>query len=1056
MFCRYYVCPAPLRASPTRHWLPRIVYWVAAMAAGAQATGARWGAEVWRFPSQGTIRFAPAVGPDGRIVFSSEKTLFVYSSTGTKLWEATLAEGEVASSPMIAPNGRVYLASNRRTGPSLVLHNGQLTCWNADGTLGWSFDLDVPVSATPAVDAEGNVYIPTWNDAPNARPASTGIYRLTLKGEPIWFCPIGAGVSGSPAVQPDGAVFCAGRDGLGYAISPDGSVRWKYPLQHGWSSGPIIVEDGLILFESSNGLVALNQDGSEHWQYRSSAGPATAVAVSADGTLIVATRDARTVALDLTGKVRWERSIAISSGAALTNWRLVVRSGFGVHEIDGSRFDRQFALRSELATEPVVSRDGIVFFGGADGYLYGLEGESSLAETVWPLAGANLENQHRSNVSLARPGRPTDLFASQGTLLISVELGWSSVPRAQYYEIWRSTNALFSSAVRIRANFTGAASYQDRSAEPEIPYTYWLQAFNSAGGSEISPSNIGFRAAAAPGDLMEVWNFNLGPGSSAATAPDGTIYFGAGRRQIGSVELPSSYLAAFNADGSARWETAIDAPVVGSPAVREDGVVCFATSNGKIYALNADGTVRWSYFAPAAIRAPIAVTKSKGVIFGTINDRSLYALDRNGLLEWRLRVGGDIVNAPVVGADGAIYFYSDDYNLYALNPDGSSRWTLNSRLLGLSYGSALAIGSDGTIYWGSGRGTVVALNMDGAVRWTAPIGASLIGAPVVGPEEVIYVGSAEGVLCAINPDGTLKWKVTAPAVVSAPAIAADGTSVWSGRDGIVFALDSTGAVRWQREINRPCSTPVLIAPNGRIYAVADSGGVWTFFGNSPPASSAWPMAGGNTSRTGRSESQLSTPTRSSNIRASLGTFHDKVELAWASIPGAYAYQIWRATNGEPASASLLASNVTTRTDFIDRTAATGVLYYYWITASNIVPVSDWGAPVQGWRREARPGELIAEYFGRRNLYSFAITADGDLLLANAGKLTALSDELKVKWERPLSNAVNQISIGPSGQIIAQSYPGKLHSFHPDGTPQWELMITNVEYLGAVAIDIDCR
>lgn len=70
------------------------------------------------------------------------------------------------------------------------------------------------------------------------------------------------------------------------------------------------------------------------------------------------------------------------------------------------------------------------------------------------------------------------------------------------------------------------------------------------------------------------------------------------------------------------------------------------------------------------------------------------------------------------------------------------------------------------------------------------------------------------------------------------------------------------------------------------------------------------------------------------LTASDGAFTDRVRLAWSAAPGADSYQVWRSTNGSLASAALWAGGLTDLTHD-DRLAQPNVLYYYWVTASNV-------------------------------------------------------------------------------------------------------------------------
>jgi len=64
-----------------------------------------------------------------------------------------------------------------------------------------------------------------------------------------------------------------------------------------------------------------------------------------------------------------------------------------------------------------------------------------------------------------------------------------------------------------------------------------------------------------------------------------------------------------------------------------------------------------------------------------------------------------------------------------------------------------------------------------------------------------------------------------------------------------------------------------------------------------------------------------------------GTYTDRVEISWNSVPGASYYRLYRGTSRYSIGATAL-SNWQTGLTFSDATAATGTIYYYWVKAAN--------------------------------------------------------------------------------------------------------------------------
>ena len=87
-----------------------------------------------------------------------------------------------------------------------------------------------------------------------------------------------------------------------------------------------------------------------------------------------------------------------------------------------------------------------------------------------------------------------------------------------------------------------------------------------------------------------------------------------------------------------------------------------------------------------------------------------------------------------------------------------------------------------------------------------------------------------------------------------------------------------------------------------------------------------------------------------------GTFTDKVEVSWNSVPGATHYRVYRGTYLHPVLSTPISSWQTTTT-YSDLTATTGVKYYYWIKASEDAAGSvttGYGARDQGYRNFIPP------------------------------------------------------------------------------------------------------
>lgn len=103
------------------------------------------------------------------------------------------------------------------------------------------------------------------------------------------------------------------------------------------------------------------------------------------------------------------------------------------------------------------------------------------------------------------------------------------------------------------------------------------------------------------------------------------------------------------------------------------------------------------------------------------------------------------------------------------------------------------------------------------------------------------------------------------------------------------------------------------------------------------------------------------PDPPASVTASDGVYVNKVRVSWDAAPGASAYEIWRNTINNPSSASLLAVSGSPRHD--DLCVDAGVIYYYWVKATNAAGASGFSASDGGYRRAAPGSPAVNDYDG---------------------------------------------------------------------------------------------
>jgi outer membrane protein assembly factor BamB len=275
---------------------------------------------------------APAIGPDGTIYVHGNGTegntvaiekLHAITPGGVITWTfefnggAGIFTSYVQSSPAVAPDGTLYVASN----------DTNLYALNPNGTIKWTYSAGLSsINSSPALSPDGNtVYIVN---------ASTRLYAISSSGVFQWSFQLSDTYMGtvndqSPSVGTDGTIYVGSPDDHLYAVNPDGTLKWRFLT--GWTiySTPALAADGTI-YVGSDGLYALNpDDGTQKWKFSSTLYSSVSPIIGADG--IIYWRDNWAYyAVNPNGTQKWSFSVrpypnGLDSTSALTSdWTLYV------------------------------------------------------------------------------------------------------------------------------------------------------------------------------------------------------------------------------------------------------------------------------------------------------------------------------------------------------------------------------------------------------------------------------------------------------------------------------------------------------------------------------------------------------------------------------------------------------------------------------------------------------------------------------------------------------------------------------------------------------------
>ncbi len=260
--------------------------------------------------------------------------------------------------------------------------------------------------------------------------------------------------------------------------------------------------------------------------------------------------------------------------------------------------------------------------------------------------------------------------------------------------------------------------------------------------------------------------------------------------------------------------------------------IIISSDEGELYALKADGLGKdWQWPNKPAQESLTGIEwgapaiKDNRVYVGHLDDSILCFIDSvdHGVRVAAFTPHAGLVDAPVIDAQGNVFFGTDSGYLYKLGPELD------------------------TVFW----------------RTRLLISGEIHG-PTVGGDGTIYCASDSFRLFAIDPaTGTVKtgWPITLDGEVTRPAVGQSALFLGC-RSGKAYSISpATGSINWAKQLTLTAgfSTTPIVAANGYVYfqdeedvlyCLNQAGGILIWACNCP----AWlPRAGGNARRPRRTQ-----------------------------------------------------------------------------------------------------------------------------------------------------------------------------------------------------------
>jgi len=318
--------------------------------------------------------------------------------------------------------------------------------------------------------------------------------------------------------------------------------------------------------------------------------------------------------------------------------------------------------KSGFDSSPVIDKNGTLYIGCMDHYLYAINPDGS---ERWRF---NLNNWPSPSYSAALAEDGTIYIGSLDDYLYAIESDGTLKWRFQAAgSIWGSSMVGTDGTIYFGALNSGENTGRVYAVNPNGSekwhtdvgdYIYTSPALAKDDTVYISSNDCNLYALY-PENGSILWKFHTNDAMGCPSVGiDGTIY-GASW---------DNYLYALYSNGTVKWKTKIDSGSFSTPAIGNDGTIYIG---GKFfYAVNPDGTLKWTYqgweeYEYTCTSSAYAISADGIIYFVVSKDNGygcdLFALNSDGTLYWRKNIApnGWVYSPPVIGNNGTVYIGCD-------------------------------------------------------------------------------------------------------------------------------------------------------------------------------------------------------------------------------------------------------------------------------------------------------------------------------------------------------------------------------------------------------------
>lgn len=160
---------------------------------------------------------------------------------------------------------------------------------------------DTPISFTPVLDKNGNIYIASYDGKLSA---------IDHNGNTKWYIQLADKINNGVIISSNDILYFSSEKTL-YAMGLNGALKWIFNAENTIDLPPVIDNHGniYIVTKKDDYLYTISPNGSMHWKVHINGGISSPPSVTADDSIYITTQDNILYAINTDGSLRWRRKI---------------------------------------------------------------------------------------------------------------------------------------------------------------------------------------------------------------------------------------------------------------------------------------------------------------------------------------------------------------------------------------------------------------------------------------------------------------------------------------------------------------------------------------------------------------------------------------------------------------------------------------------------------------------------------------------------------------------------------------------------------------------------